>query len=252
VPTGAPAPIGLERARATGGAPPRSTRPKVAPPKPELPSDEEPQLPRAVRREIDRVIGANARGQDVALALSIGSAAIDEGYVDVAVEMLAWAKHEAPRIAAVREAHGVALYLAERYADALTELQAYRRLTGRVDQNHLVADCLRALGRDLDRIVDAAQELVTAADAPADRRTEAAIVWAGALADAGDVGAGRAVLRRVAEEGGEADHHQRARYLAADLAERAGDAAEARRLFEAVAAVDPDYLDVGDRLDELG
>jgi tetratricopeptide (TPR) repeat protein len=251
VPGGASAPLGLERARRTEGAPPRTAPTRTAPPKPTLPPDEEPQLPRAIRKEIDRVIGANARGRDIALALSIGSAAIDEGYVDVALEMLAWAKHEAPRIAAVREAYGVALYLAEDYAAALSELQAYRRLTGRVDQNHLVADCLRALDRGLDRVVDAAQELAVAADAPRDRRTEAAIVWAGALADDGDVGAGRSVLRRALRDAGEAEHDLRARYLAAELALRDGDTEEARSQFELITSVEPDFLDVGDRLAQL-
>jgi hypothetical protein len=251
VPGGAGSPLGLERARRREGAPPRADRPKVAPPKPDLPVDEEPQLPRAIKKEIERVIGKNARGRDIALALSIGSEAIDEGYLEVAVEMLAWAKDEAPRIAAVREAYGVALYLTEDFASALSELQAYRRLTGKVDQNHLVADCLRALGRDLDRVIDAAQELLSAEEAPPDRRTEAAIVWAGALADAGDLGAGRSVLRRVLRDAGEADHDLRARYLAGDLAARDGDPAEARRQLELVASVDPGFLDVSERLAAL-
>jgi tetratricopeptide (TPR) repeat protein len=251
VPKGASAPVGLERARRREGAPPRTARPKVAPPRPDLPTDEEPQLPRAIRKEIDRVIGSNARGRDVALALSIGSAAIDEGYLDVATEMLTWAKDEAPRIAAVREAYGVALYLTEDFAGALSELQAYRRLTGKVDQNHLVADCLRALGRELDRVVDAAQELVADPSAPADRRAEAAIVWAGALADAGDLGAGRAVIRRVLRDAGDAEHDLRARYVAADLAARDGDTDEARAQFELISSADPDYLDVAERLASL-
>jgi tetratricopeptide (TPR) repeat protein len=251
VPKGASAPLGLDRARRREGAPPRTARPKTAPPRPDLPADEEPQLPRAIRREIDRVIGSNARGRDVALALSIGSAAIDEGYLDVAIEMLAWAKDEAPRIAAVREAYGVALYLTEDFAGALSELQAYRRLTGKADQNHLVADCLRALGRALDRVVDAAQELVADPSAPADRRTEAAIVWAGALADGGDLGAGRAVIRRVLRDAGDAEHDLRARYVAADLAARDGDPDEARAQFELIASVEPAYLDVDERLAAL-
>jgi hypothetical protein len=251
VPAGSNTPLGLERARTREGAPPRVTQAKAAPRKPDLPRDEEAHLPRPIRKEIDRVIGVNPRGRDIALALSIGSAAIDEGYVDIALEMLAWAKHEAPRIAAVREAYGVALYLDEDYAAALSELQAYRRLTGRVDQNHLVADCLRALDRGLDRVVDAAQELVTAVDAPRERRTEAAIVWAGALADHGDVGAGRSVLRRALRDAGDAEHDLRARYLAGELAARDGDLDEARTQFELISAVQPDYLDVEDRLATL-
>lgn len=252
-PTGPRVPVGLERAKAKAGAPPRPGRDASAPPRPPLPDDEEPHLPKHVRRDIDRVIGKNRRGEEIALALSIGAAAIDEDRIDVALPMLAWAKHEAPRIAAVREAYGVALYLDEQFAAALSELQAYKRLTGRVDQNHLIADALRALDRGVDRVVDAAAELVDADDAPADRRAEAAIVWAAALADGGDVGAGRAVLRNFwARHGsGEGEHLLRVRYLAADLAERDGDAALAREEFEQILAIEPDFLDVADRLAAL-
>lgn len=252
-PTGPRTPVGLERAKSKAGAPPRPGRDASTPPRPPLPDDEQPHLPKHVRRDIDRIIGKNRRGEEIALALSIGAAAIDEERLDVALPMLAWAKHEAPRVAAVREAYGVALYLDEQFAGALSELQAYKRLTGRVDQNHLIADSLRALGREVDRVVDAAAELVTADEAPEDRRAEAAIVWASALADAGDVGAGRAVLRNfwTRHGTGEGEHLLRVRYVAAELAARDGDPAAAREQFEQILALDPDFLDVGERLAEL-
>lgn len=246
-------PVGLDRARAKAGALPRQSRSAAAPPRPVLPEDETPQLPKAVQREIERVIGRNRRGDDIALALSVGAAAIDEERLDVALPTLAWAKHEAPRIAAVREAYGVALYLDEQYAPALSELQAYKRISGRVDQNHLIADCLRALGREVDRVVDAAAELLEDQRAPEDRRAEAAIVWASTLADAGDVGAGRAVLRGyLARVGaGQAEHVLRVRYVAGDLAVRDGDPDAAREQFGLVGGADPDYLDVAERLEDL-
>jgi tetratricopeptide (TPR) repeat protein len=250
VPAGAKEPIGRDRAKRRGDAPPRQARTAVAPPRPALPTDEQPLLPRAVEKEIDRTLGKGSKANDIALALSIGSAAIDEGRADVALEVLAWAKHEAPRIVAVREAYGVALYLGEQYAAALTELQAYRRITGRVDQNHLVADCLRALGRDLDQIAAAAETLINDEQAPEDRRAEAVIVWAAALADDGDVNGARAILRRFLERprSGDAEHDLRARYLAADLAEQADDPTDARRQLELIHAVDPSFLDIGQRL----
>jgi hypothetical protein len=182
----------------------------------------------------------------VALALSVASEAIDEGVVDVALQALAWAKHEAPRVATIREAYGVALYLDERFADALSELQAYRRMTGRTDQNHLVADCLRALGRGLDRVAAAAEELVTDTSAPEDRRAEAAIVWAAALADAGDVATGRAVVRRILDDvgGDDGEHVLRLHYLAAELAGKAGDPRDREHHLSAIADVDPESLDL--------
>jgi hypothetical protein len=242
IPGAARAPIGLERAGAGGRPPRRRAASAVAPARPDLPWDEEPVLPHAVRKEIDRVLGPGSRARDVALALSYGAAAIDEGLVDEAVDALAWAKHGAPRVASVREAYGVALYLAERYGEALTELHAYRRMTGRNDQNHLIADSLRALDRGLDRVAAVARELVEDDQAPADRRAEATLVWAGATADAGQVRTARVLVRRalegVADDG--AEHVLRLRLFAAELAGRDGDAEEQAAQLRAVALHDPD------------
>jgi hypothetical protein len=247
-------PIGRDRATRSRNAPPRPKRSAegAAPQRPALP-DEEAMLPRAVRKEIDRVLGPGPRARDVALCLSIASQALEEERPDVALEVLVWVRHQAPRLALVREAYGVALYQAERWADALAELQGYRRLSGRADQNHLIADCLRALGRGIEQVADAAEPLVTDPQAPEDRRAEAAIVWAAALADAGDLGAGRAVLRRFLERprSGDAEHDLRVRYVAADLAERAGDRDETRRQLELIAAVADGFLDVPERLEAL-
>lgn len=253
VPGSASEPVGREQAGRSPGAPPRRAKRTEAPPRPPLPEDEEPQLPTSVQREIERVLGRGAKSRDVALALSLGSQAIDEDRPDVAVEVLAWARHEAPRLAAIREALGVAYYLREEFAPALSELQAYRRLSGQHDQNHLAADCLRALGRDLDRISEVAQPLIDDDSAPDDRRAEAVIVRAAALGDAGELAAGRSVLRRFLERprDGDEEHDLRLRYLAADLADRAGDLREAEQQLASIVAVDPDFLDVEERLDGI-
>lgn len=254
VPGTAGEPIGRDRAAARPDAPPRqgSAR-EAAPPRPDLPDDEEPQLPRAVRREIERVLGSGPRSDDIALALSIGAAAIDEDRPDVAVEVLTWARHQAPKIAPIREALGVAHYLRDEFAPALSELQAYRRLTGRDDQNHLAADCLRALDRGVDRIAEVADPLIADDQAPDDRRAEAVIVRAASLGEAGDVPAARAIARRFLERprDGDEEYDLRVRYLAADLAERAGDRAAAARQLELIVAVDPDVYDVEERLEQL-
>ncbi len=190
------------------------------------------------------MIGPGPRARDVALALSVGAAAIDEGFVEPAVEALAWAKHSAPRVASIREAYGVALYLGERYGEALTELQAYRRMTGRNDQNHLIADSLRALDRGLDRVAAVARELVEDQQAPADRRAEATLVWAGATADAGEVRTARVLVRRALESAGEQDteHVLRLRLFAAELAGREGDTEEQQAHLRAIAVADPEFL----------
>ena len=53
----------------------------------------------------------------------------------------------ASRVAAVREAAGFASYASERYAEALAEFRATRRMTGTVDLWPVMADCERGLGR---------------------------------------------------------------------------------------------------------
>jgi hypothetical protein len=249
LPGAARAPIGRERA-GTRNLPPRQ-RPSsdAAPVRPDLPWDDEPVLPRGIRKEIDGVLGPGPRSRDVALALSVGAAAIDEGLVEPAVEALAWAKHSAPRAPSIREAYGVALYLAERYGEALTELQAYRRMTGRNDQNHLIADSLRALDRGLDRVAAVARELAEDDQAPSDRRAEATLVWAGATADAGEVRTARVLVRRALEGAASdeaAEHVLRLRLLAAELAGRDGDAAERDAQLRTIAAIDPELLDAAD------
>ena len=219
-----------------------------------LPEDEVPQLPRGVVKEIERTLGRGRRADEVALALSIGAAAIDEELPDVAIEMLAWAKSEAGRIAAIREAYGIALYQAGRYAEAVSELQAYRRFSGRQDQNHVLADAFRATGRELDRIAEVAELLVEDDQAPLDRRVEAVIVWAAAIADDGEIGAARALLRGFVEQHpvGDADHDLRLLYLQGDLAARVGDSTTARRSFERIHSISPELFDVAERLAELG
>jgi hypothetical protein len=207
-----------------------------------------------VVKDLERALGKGRRADEVALALSVGSQAIDELAIDLALEYLAWAKDQAPRVAPVREAYGVARYLAEDYAGALTELQAYQRISGRNDQNHVVADCHRALGRDLERIEEVARPLLDDDRAPADRRAEAAIVLAAAYGDAGRPDDGLDVLGRVLSEprDRDRDHHLRVRSLLADLAVAAGEPETARRHLEVLLAADADgEFDAQERLDRL-
>lgn len=233
---------------------PRDTSQEARPPRPDLPVDDEPILPKAIRREIDRTLGPGRRAREVALALSVGSQAIDEGYVDVALPTLAWAKDQAPRVPAIREAYGVARYLAEDFAGALTELQAYARMTGRTDQHPVMADCLRATGRDLERVTSTIQQVFDDPQASEVVRVEAVIVLAGAEADAGQVAQARRCVEDVLGErrGADEAHHLRARSLAADLALRADDVAEARRHLEVLLASEAaEALDVADRIAAL-
>jgi tetratricopeptide (TPR) repeat protein len=247
--------VGADKARRRDDAPARRPAPKVrSAPRPDLPVDDRPNLPKPVKKDLERTLGAGRRTDEVALALSVGSQAIDEGALDLALEYLAWAKDQAPRVGAIREAYGVARYLSEDYSGALTELQAYVRISGRNDQNHVIADCHRALGRDLDRIEEAARSLLDDDRAPADRRAEAAIVLAAALGDAGRAADGLEVLRPVltARRDRDLDHHLRVRSLVADLAVQVGDQDAARRQLEVLLAADDDgTFEARERLDAL-
>ena len=60
------------------------------------------------------------------------------------------AKRLAARVGVVREACGIAAYKTGRWAEALSELRAARRMTGHDDYIPLMADSERAMGR-LDR-----------------------------------------------------------------------------------------------------
>lgn len=249
-------PVGIEGATRTPGAPPRrGPRPDDAPARPDIPEDAEVTLPKAVVRELRRSVRRPQDAQEAALALSIAAERLEDREGSDALAYLAWAKHLAPRSPAVREALGAALYLAEDYAGALSELQAYRRFTSRADQNHLVADCLRALGRNTDRIPDLV-DAMSSDEVPPERRIEGHIVWASMLADQGDVGAGRSVLRATIAEHDPGDEpdvaHLRLWYVAGDLAERAGDRADARRHFSRITAVAEGFFDTEERLARLG
>jgi hypothetical protein len=211
-----------------------------------------PSVPGRVRRELKDVV----RGRDVddvALALTLAGDLIDDQDGNGALEYLVWAKSVASRSPSVREALGVAHYLAEDYRGALNELRAYRRLAGSLDQEHLVADCLRALGHPVSDVAATVEALLEAEVHPA-RQVEGLLVWAGAVADTGDVAGARAVLRRAGRARLEASGEEarwRYAYLAGDLAERAGDVKAAISAFRTLAALDDDPFEVIERLERL-
>lgn len=220
--------------------------PGKRPRKPPIPRDV-PRLPGPVWRDIDAAT-AHGLAPEVARAVSAaGELADDEP--ERATALLRWAKETAPRSAAVREALGVDAYRRGDFETAARELGAYRRLSGRQDQNHLLADSLRATGRG-ERIRDLVQAM--GEDVDEERRFEAHMVHAGALADAGDVLRAREVLERASGEPGIAGpHHLRLWYMNAELSLELGDRERAAELLAAVVTLDPDFLDAAERLAEL-
>lgn len=223
-------------------------------PKPDLPVGVEPHLPGNVRRELRQHVRGRELGDEVGLCIQLAGEAIDDDAPQEAVPYLEWAKQVAPRAPVIREALGIARYLSGDFKAALNELRAYRRLSGSADQDHVVADCLRANGHPATEVGEVAQAMLTS-DAPADRRLEAILVWAGAVADAGDVAAARAVLRRadrqLVDAAGE-EARERLTYVAGDLAERAGEPDVARRAFARLAELEDDPYGAAERIAGLG
>jgi tetratricopeptide (TPR) repeat protein len=157
----------------------------------------------------------------------------------------------AARVGIVRETAAIAAYQAGKWADALAEFRAARRLTGRDSYLPLMADSERALGR-LDRALDLVKSPEAAA---ADRSTqvELRIVESGirrdqGLADAAVVALQIPELTQKRTRNGNA----RLLYAYADALLDAGREDEAREWFGRAAAADSaGETDAADRVDEL-
>ena len=161
------------------------------------------------------------------------------------------AKRLAARVGVVREACGIVAYRTGRWAEALSELRAARRMTGRNDYLPIMADCERALGR-LDRALALVREGSTA-DLDRATQIELRIVESGIRRDQGLPDA--AVLALQVPEltrGRLRPWSARLFYAYADALLAAGRADEARDAFSRAAQADPDgETDAADRLDQL-
>ena len=161
------------------------------------------------------------------------------------------ARELAPRVAACREAAGLCAYEAGKYADALAELRAARRMNGSVEHLAVMADCERGLRRPQRalRYLDDPG----AADLDPAARAELRIVVSGARRDMGQPEAGLAVLD-------DAGLHPpavlpwtaRLWYAYAEALLACGRRDEAAEWFAAVEAVDEGETDAAERLAALG
>ena len=161
------------------------------------------------------------------------------------------ARRLAARVGVVREACGIAAYQAGKWTDALAELRAARRLTGRGSYLPLMADCERALGR-LDRALELARGPQVAG---LDRATqiELRIVESGIRRDQGlhDAAVAALQLPELTERQSRAGS-ARLYYAYADALADAGREDEAREWFGKAAAADRHgETDAAERFDEL-
>ena len=168
-----------------------------------------------------------------------------------ALEHARAARGRGARVAAVREAAGLAAYHAGEWAEALSELRAARRISGDAGNIAVMADCERALGRPeraLKALEDPAVRKLDSAT-----RAELLIVVAGARRDLNQLDAALAVLER----GGLDVKNPKAGscrlwYAYADALAAAGRLAEAVQWFGAAAQVDyEDETDAADRAASL-
>jgi tetratricopeptide (TPR) repeat protein len=222
------------------------------PPGPELPEWADP-------RELDPAVRAGLRGLDprnadkVAAHLVAAGTLVDED-PQAALAHARAARDRASRVAAVREAVGVAAYHAGDFAEAARELRAYRRMSGDPGYRAVLADCERALGRPEVSLRLVLESLAEGPDE--EEAVELRLVEAGARRDLGEAAAARLVLEdalgpRPRPEDLDPSDPGRLRLAAAyaDLLRGEGQADLADRWSDAVAQHAPELLeDVDDRL----
>ena len=159
---------------------------------------------------------------------------------------------EYPDVAAVHEMLGLCLYRSGTWKRAAAELERALELAPDWIFNHAVlADCHRALG-DHGRTEQLWRELADASPHP-EVLAEGRIVMAGSFADRGLFDEALQLMDKVsAEAKNPAEFQLRQWFVIADLHDRQGNPIMARRFFERVAAHDPGFVDVAERLATLG
>ena len=233
-------------ARTASGAArePRATAPRVD----DDVSGEE--LDRSVRRQLAGLSSQAASRVERHLAMA---ARVVEADPELALEhaRAARAIPGATRIAAVREATGLAAYAGGHYDEALAELKAARRISGSPDYLPVIADCERGLGRPQRALRVTADPDVPRLDAAG--RAELLIVVAGAHRDLGRVDAAIVTLKVPALHSRRREPWvARLRYAYADALLHAGDESAALEWFELAAEVDESgETDAGERIADL-
>jgi tetratricopeptide (TPR) repeat protein len=138
------------------------------------------ELDRAVRAELGSLASLNADA--VARHLVMAGRLLDED-PEAAYRHAVAARERAGRVGAVREAAGLAAYATGRYAEALAELRAARRISGDQSLLPVMADCERGLGRPEKAIAMATAPETARLDGAG--RAEMLIVASGARRDLG-------------------------------------------------------------------
>ncbi|MEU9345748.1 tetratricopeptide repeat protein [Streptomyces sp. NPDC048278] len=206
------------------------------------------EIDKDVRQELQSL--PKTLAEDVAKNLVMVARLIDDdpegayGYSRVALRL-------ASRVAAVREAAGFAAYANQKYAEALAEFRAARRMTGTVDLWPVMADCERGLGRPEKALDMAGAPDVHKLDKAG--QVEMRLVAAGARRDMGQLDAAIVTLQSPELASSSVQPWTaRLRYAYADALLAAGRADEAREWFAKAVEADRDgSTDASDRLAEM-
>lgn len=213
------------------------------------PGVEANQLAPEIRRELSTLDRATA---DAVARHLVAAGELLDVDPEAALSHARAARARSSRIAAVREAVGIAAYRCGDWAQALAELRAARRMGSKSPLLALIVDCERGLGRPL-RAVELARG-PEAAQLSGDDADELRIVVAGARADLGQLEQALTVLSTPqldpARRGSTA---ARLFYAYAETLLALGRRDEALHWFlRSAAADDEGVTDAEDRVSELG
>lgn len=161
------------------------------------------------------------------------------------------ARARAMRTGLVREATGETAYACGNWAEALSELRAARRMTGRHHYAPMMADAERALGRPEKALEYDTPDTRAHLDDPGN--IELSIVTAGARKDLGHLDAALQILEsEPLHTKSRADWVTRLRYAYADTLLAAGRTQDATTWFHRVAGTDTHHhTDAQERLTQL-
>ncbi len=206
------------------------------------------QLAPEVRRELSTLDRATADA--VARHLVAAGELLDEDPENALTHARA-ARARCSRIAAVREAVGIAAYRCGDWAQALAEFRAARRMGSKSPLLALIADCERGLGRP-ERAIELARG-PEAAQLSGDDADELRIVAAGARADLGQLEQALTILATPQlDPSRTGTTAARLYYAYADTLLALGRKDEALQWFLHSAAADvEDVTDAEDRVEEL-
>lgn len=224
---------------------------------PRAQSDEPPIPPGVEARQLAPEIRGELSTLDRATADAVARHLVVAGELleedpDAALRHARAARARSSRIAAIREAVGIAAYHCGDWAQALAEFRAARRMGSKSALLALIADCERGLGRP-ERAIDLARG-PEAAQLGGDDADELRIVAAGARADLGQLEQALTVLNTPPlDPGRRGSTAARLFYAYADTLLALGREDEAMQWFLRSAAADLDGVtDAEDRVNELG